>query len=97
MKLYAFVLPLVLFYACSPTPSPEPPKPPGPDAWVEGATCADACNHMAILGCEEAKPTPKGATCVEVCENVQNSGVMTWNLDCLMGTKSCAQVDVCDQ
>ena len=56
----------------------------------QDATCVDVCTHAAILECVSAKPTAKGATCVEVCENLQNSGLPKWNLPCRAAAASCA-------
>jgi hypothetical protein len=84
--LLAFVLAL----ACSnPTPKPDPPVPPAP------ATCADVCQHMSALGCPSGLPTPRGIPCTTVCENVQTSGNMTWNLDCRAHALTCDAADAC--
>ena len=78
---------LLALASCNPRPVPDPPIPP--------ATCADVCQHMAALNCAAATPTPRGAPCAAVCENVQNSGNMTWNLNCRAKAATCDAVDAC--
>lgn len=80
----------LLFCAACPAP-PKPPVPP-PGA----ATCADLCRHETELGCEAAKTTAGGVTCVAVCENVVSSSVIHWDLDCRAGALTCAEVDSCE-
>lgn len=77
----------LLLAACPPTPPPTPP--PG------AATCQDLCLHLTRLNCEAAKPTAEGATCIEVCLNLQNSGIIARDLDCAVRAQSCAAVDAC--
>jgi hypothetical protein len=69
-------------------------KPP-PDGEGDPASCVDACAHLDELGCPEAEPTPEGATCVEVCRNVETSGTITLNPACVVEIDECAQVDEC--
>jgi hypothetical protein len=71
-------------------PDPHVPE-PIPDA---GATCESVCAHWAELGCEEAKPTPDGASCVSVCENIQK-GNLPDDLECQAAVKSCDEIDDC--
>jgi hypothetical protein len=88
-----------------PTPQPTPPDPwdgPGPDSPadasppppVTGASCADACAKLAALGCPEAKPTAKGATCVEVCQNTLGSPV-SLQPDCVVHASDCPAAAAC--
>jgi len=58
-------------------------------------TCADACARLSALHCSEAGTTTAGATCLDVCRNVQSSGVVAWNLSCLSKAKSCAAAEIC--
>jgi hypothetical protein len=71
-----------------------PPKPVPPETQV---TCAEVCQHWEKLGCEEAEPTPNGGTCEDVCLNVQESGIISWDLDCRAEIASCDQVDSCEE
>lgn len=89
---------LATLAACPPVPGPgpepEPPRPPyNPQA---EATCASVCEHWAELGCPEAEPSPGGETCEAVCERVQGSGIIEWNLACRAAIDSCDQVDSCE-
>lgn len=92
---------------CPSTPVPNPP--PGPDAdaapdipdipgdadAASNATCSSWCKHAAALKCPSAAPTKAGATCVEVCTNVQ-SGPVKFNLRCRSTAKTCALADSCE-
>jgi len=64
---------------------------------VENATCEQVCKHMTALDCPSAQPTPNGASCVEVCENVQSSGMIEWNLDCRAAAATCESADECER
>jgi hypothetical protein len=80
---------LVLFVCgCSIKP-PEPP--PG------SPTCATACQRLVQLNCDGSKPTPEGATCEDVCKNIQESGLISWDLRCRTNAPSCAAVDNCER
>jgi len=79
-----------------PTPGPVPP--PGPDA--DAATpvsCAVYCEHLRAVCPEDAKTTPKGATCEMVCENYQRSGIVKRGLACEMHASSCSAVRACEE
>ena len=65
---------LLALCGCGPLPEPEVPDPPGPGA-DEPETCTGLCNREAALHCEEALPTARGGTCVEVCEHVAAHGI----------------------
>jgi hypothetical protein len=52
------------------------------------------CAHWSDLGCEEAKPTPNGESCVAVCENIQQ-GNLKDDLECQAAVESCDQIDSC--
>lgn len=73
--------------ACSQDAGPDAPLP---------ATCAGACSNARRLGCEIGKPTPKGGTCEQVCENVQreNAGA-GFNVTCIARANACVDVDMC--
>lgn len=86
-----------------PSPTPVPPVPPMPNPYVVDAgepptveyTCADMCSHLFDLKCPGAEPTASGATCLEVCQNVQSSGVVAFNLRCRVNARTCAAADAC--
>lgn len=84
--------------ACVGCPPPGPPEPPGPPPGPhpKGSTCKDVCDRYDELGCPEGEDTPDGKTCEAVCENVQASGIISWNLDCRAVITACDQVDSCD-
>jgi hypothetical protein len=89
LKLLLVGLVPLVSAGCPPQP-PTPVPPPGP------ATCADVCRHYAELGCDASKPTPEGAICTEVCENVRSSTVVVWDLDCRAHAPTCAKADACE-
>jgi hypothetical protein len=72
-----------------------PPPVPPTDADAGAATCETACARLQQLGCPSGKPTPKGAPCLEVCEHVQASGLIEWDLICIARAVSCGETDVC--
>lgn len=75
----------------------ESPLPPPPEGGIRKApTCAGWCDRAVELGCPAGKPTPNGSPCVAVCENVQRSGVVSWNLSCRVAATSCAAADACE-
>lgn len=78
---------------CTCTPPPRPPPSPAPDL---DATCAVACARLRELECPDAEATPNGASCEAVCENVQGSGIVAWDLSCRARATSCAAVDSCE-
>ncbi len=67
----------------------------GPDSRRRAPTCADACARLTVLHCAGGATTPGGATCLDVCRNVQESGIVAWNLSCLSNAKSCATAESC--
>ncbi len=86
---------LLLAATCDPPPPLPPLVPPErPDAG-DVADCEAACQRLAELGCEEAQPTPHGATCVEVCDNVESSGATTLVPGCVAEADSCEQARGC--
>lgn len=98
----------LLLFACA---CPKPIPPPGPippvvdggvteeetDADEAARPCLAACRRLIKLGCEAGKPTPEGTSCTRVCENVQSSGIVTWNIDCIKTATSCKAADECNQ
>lgn len=77
---------------CSPPPAPAPRVDAG-----SPADCQAACDRLAELGCEEAQPTPGGASCVEVCNNTEQSGAVTLDPACVATIATCAAIDGCAQ
>src|SRR5690606_2076799 len=55
------------------------------------ATCETACDNQRHLGCEIGQPTPEGASCVEVCGNLESGPIVSirWDIECLTGAESC--------
>jgi hypothetical protein len=81
----------VLLLGACPHPTPVPVPPPGV------ATCVDVCGHYVELGCLAGTPTAEGTTCAAVCNNVQSSGIVSWNLDCRVRAKTCAEAEQCER
>jgi hypothetical protein len=69
---------------CRPAVTPQPPA---------GKDCAAACERLEQLRCEAAKPTQQGASCVEWCTSVENSGFATMRPECVVKAMSCAEAD----
>jgi hypothetical protein len=84
----------LILVACNPlvvepnTPNPPPAR--------DAVPCADACARLASLACEESKPTPDGTTCVEICEGIEDSGVVRYPTGCVAAAKSCADAVECE-
>jgi hypothetical protein len=57
--------------------------------------CSAACKHLRELGCEEGKPTPAGASCEDVCNNVERSGTVTLHPACVIHIKHCNEIQSC--
>lgn len=73
------------------------PKPPTPNPTPsEPSPCEAYCAHLRALGCPQAAPTAKGATCEEICINIENSGYVQSARECSMRAMSCAEIDVCE-
>jgi hypothetical protein len=102
MIIKAILLASALFASTCQTgpfkPAPVDPVPFPPeqyDAAPAPSNCSVACAHLAALGCPEAQPTPKGATCVDVCSNVDSSGTVSMQTDCVVRAVSCADANAC--
>jgi len=84
--LAALVMGAVLALAgCASVPPPPAPIPTP----IPGASCADACQNGARLGCDT------NPECEAVCQNVQNSGAFTYDTGCLAGATTCAAWSAC--
>jgi hypothetical protein len=80
----AFAL-LTACHVIPPTPTP-----------TGAATCEDVCVRGRQLGCSYANPTPRGATCVEVCKDVVAGGDFTLDLECRARAATCAAAEACE-
>jgi len=90
VRLRSWLAPLLLVAACCHPTTTGPVNTP-----ASGATCADMCKHLADLHCKSAEPTPDGASCPEVCENIRSAGVVPLNLECRVRAPSCEAADSC--
>jgi hypothetical protein len=97
MKRLLWIIPVLVIGCPKPFPDPKPPQ-------REDATCETACANAQKLwdkesgdeGCIVSQPTPRGASCVEVCKNtVLETG--SYPLDCLVAATSCAEVAACSE
>lgn len=89
---------IVLLWSCTPpAAAPTAPPVPLPAPGTEDADCFTVCEHLRDLGCEQAEPSPGGASCEDVCDNVQSSGVITWNLSCRASIADCNKLDHCER
>lgn len=93
MRLLLLAMALAAFTGC-PRPLP-PPQPPPPGADAGAADCRTACAHLAHLGCVAARPTSRGNTCTEVCENVRSSGFIEWDVACIARADTCDATEGC--
>ena len=58
------------------------------------ATCASACARLATLSCPEGRPTPSGASCLEVCLAARASRIAL-PIACVSRAKDVAAVRTC--
>lgn len=89
MPKWWYIFAMVTGAVCAsvpPTPTPVPV-----------ADCKEVCLRARDLGCAISKPTANGKHCVEVCENIQGSGVITWNLACRIAATTCEAADACER
>lgn len=89
---------LLMINSCTLPPLPEPVEPepiePLPDTNV---TCEGVCIRAEALGCKWSVPTPHGTTCKMMCEQIQNSGIILWDLECRSTAKTCREMDACER
>lgn len=98
--VYGFALSL-FGASCPPPEPPAPPEPVQPDADVdvmepeEGTACERACDRMRKLACEayDGSDSPSGATCEEVCEHTESSGVATFCPEHVAVAQDCKQLE----
>lgn len=91
-----------------PEPSPFPDAgtdddPETLDAAAYPSTCAGWCRNARRLGCGAGKDSPGtscdggGCSCTLVCENLQSSGIVAWDLRCRAHAKTCHAADACEK
>lgn len=90
---YASLFLLWAVVACY--PALVPADHPGPLPTGTEDDCRASCETRRRLGCASAAPTPEGALCEAVCENIESSGYASMNPRCLARIKSCAEEDAC--
>jgi len=82
-----------------PQPNPKPNPKPNPDVITppipEVSPCSTACIHFHELKCPEGDPTNDGASCETVCQNMQSTGMIVYDLACAAEVKSCAAIAQC--
>lgn len=79
---------------CTQRSEPTVPEKPEPiDAGTLG-DCERACARLKACGRAEAEPTAAGATCVEVCMTVEESGTQSLMPACVAAA-ACDQIDEC--
>ena len=86
MPFRTFAVPILLLLGIAGNCQPDPsqPKPPAPHE-----VCMSACERLGELGCPEAEPTKKGATCVQVCVETESTGWTTMHPSCIAAAKTC--------
>lgn len=95
MRWAAAVFLIVGATTCRSLPPPAPD--PAVDPPAGEADCGAACARASALGCEAAEPTPEGASCEQVCREVQDSGIVRWDLECRASAQSCEETDRCER
>ncbi len=89
--LLAIAICINLSGCTKPLPPPQPPS-----DWDGGAaSCETACERLQLLGCPAGRPTPMGVPCITVCEHVQESGLIEWDLPCVARALTCGATDRC--
>lgn len=87
---------IIALSCCLPVPPPEPPTPNPPTPPGE-ASCGAVCARAEGMGCEWAADTPKGTPCAEWCQDIQDNGILKWNLKCRAAAESCRAMDACER
>lgn len=77
----------LLLVGCAPG---EPPRPPS-----DPEVCAPVCAHLRELGSPAGDPTPAGATCEDVCREVQASQLNAIDGACILGATSREEAEAC--
>jgi hypothetical protein len=94
IRVFGFLAFLALA-SCPGCPPPAPPVTPDAKDAATPGTCGGVCANGRRLGCAFAQNTPQGASCEDVCNNLERSGVTSWDLSCRSVARSCAEVDQC--
>lgn len=79
---------VILLGGCATVPTPPPPP-------LGAPSCDTACERLEQLHCPSAKPTPAGASCVQVCTNIEDSGYVEYGVACVTNAESCDKADHC--
>jgi hypothetical protein len=82
-----FVLIALVVSSCYPILNPVP---------TGTASCSSVCENGRSLKCDFAKDSPGGALCEDNCLNIQESGIVSWDLDCMTAAGSCSEIDRCN-
>jgi len=91
LMVVAFVGGVLMLGACHPLPPPvPPPKPPAGEP-----SCATACDRLREMRCRTGDNTPAGATCEDVCGNMEDSRIIAFGVDCVTRAESCAVAESC--
>lgn len=70
--------------------------PPAPVGSAGASGCSAACAKLAQLGCPEAQPTAKGASCVDVCSNMSDdASPVSAQTDCVVRAGTCDDAKAC--
>ena len=93
--LIAPLTPLLLLVLLGCPPPPKPPCSPLPPP--VSPTCGDACSHWRSLGCAEGDASPGGASCEQVCANLQASGIVSLDLACSVAVENCGSIRTCEK
>jgi hypothetical protein len=94
-KLSLSSLAALLLGCPPPPPCVTCPNPDFPDAGDTRSACQRACDHFRELKCEEGEATKDGATCEAVCENMQTSNLLSYDLQCAAKAPTCDFIDNC--
>jgi hypothetical protein len=91
---FLFTVVMMNVGACHLGPGPITPVDPDPEQ--REFDCRSACARLRELHCPAAEDTVGGATCEQVCINVQESGFIAWDLECRSVAVSCDMVERCE-
>ena len=96
MKLTTAILTAITLAGCTPYSNlPPVVNHNGPIPTGTPADCAAACTTLRAHHCAAGDPTPKGASCEDVCQNTESSGYASMNPRCVATSADCAAADAC--